>query len=560
MPTRTETVRSCRSDANALNDRNPNQRIARRLGIAAGLCLAGLMCTEHVMAQGQLVYQQLGLINTSGSSQSEQTWAWGAPNIDRDGTVAYRRGRSAYLAGINSITPVIEGGYTPTGQFIRVVDQSDRSPRITEGVVYLPSVWLGGPYLYRSIDRSIETMIAPGQLLDPTSGARVHPRAQNFGFMSAQGNRLTGVVDALLPDQPENLRRPAIFRIDGQQTTLVTQLFGTTAPGTEQPFLVDTTSFNTSPITPIMDRQGRVPFTSLLNTYQTPTRYAAGIWSHSPTGGLTALYLAAPNSADPVPIGGISVNSQGDVLFSSTIGRQYVRSNATGALRLVSTSAASPSANVITSARGLINDSGSVLSSVTATYAVNGRRTDYAALIITSATGDQRLIARSGDLLPGSSSLFFGTPPLSGSSLPSDVAREESFGSQRGFNSIAFGSPAFNNAGQAVFYASFTDGTSLGQIALVAYDPIGGLTTLAAYGQPLSALGMAHTVTSIDFIGGSNTTSGHATGLNDQGLVAFRASFSDGSSRLITVQLPSPGALTTLALASIFAARRRRVR
>ncbi len=563
MPTRTNAVRSRGSHADALTDRHPNHQTARRLALAAGLCVAGLMCTpKEAMAQGQLVYSQLGIINNSGSSQNEQTWAWGAPSIDADGTVAYRRGRAAYLAGISSITPVIEGGYTSTGQLIRVVDQADSSPRISDGVVYLASARLGGPYLYRSTDRSVETIISPGQLLDATTGARANPRAQNFGYMSAQGNRLTGVIDTLLPDDPYGISRPAIFRVDGQQTTLVTQLVDSIAPGTNQPFSIERNAFYSRPITPILDRQGRVIFTSYLNTYQTATRFTSGIWSHTADGSLTALYLPTPNTSDPVPdaFSGLSVNSQGDILFRTPTNGQYVRSNSTGALRQVSTSAAFSIPNNQTYSRGLLNDSGAVLSLVGASSVVNGVRTELAALTITHESGAQQVIARSGDRLPGFASLFFGAPSPVGSQIPTDSARVESFSSQRGFNSIAFGALTFNNLNQAVFLANFTDGTAFARLALVAYDPLGGLSTLAVTGRPLPALGLNQTIVSIDFIGDSNTTSGHATGLNDQGLVAFRASFNDGSSRLITVQLPTPGALTTLALASMLATRRRRAR
>lgn len=514
------------------------------------------------MAQGQLVYSQLGPVNTTGNPQLDQVRAYGAPSVDSNGSVAYRRfsvdGRSTYLANGVFISPAIIASLNPSSPDYAVMDQSFRSPLFTSGMVYAASRDLGGPYVYRSVNGVIETALRPNLPVDTSTGTVVTTVNGSLGQLAGQGTSLVASVMTRTPNDPTALYRPSLVRIDGTQPTLIASLGSTIAPGTNQTFALNS---SVSVLTPSMDPSGRVIFAADLANTNLASSFSSGIWAHSTSGGLTPLHLARTNTNDPRPTGPASVNAQGDIVFRTIAHNVYTRSNATGQIQLVNTRSALPPLAGATVHNTLINNSGEVLTVLNTTLGgPNLGRLN--ALVLTSPTGDPRIIAQSDHQLPGFIDHSIGLLPPPAASTFSG-ANEQLFSPRLGYTA-SFAEIAFNNLGQAAFFVHCESATNPNNLALLAYDPRGGLVTLALVGRPLPAslpsLTSTATVTEINFIGNTNTTSGYATGLNDRGLVAFRASFNDGSSRLITVQLPTPGALTTLALASLLATRRRRAR
>jgi hypothetical protein len=524
------------------------------------IAAAGLMCSTQAFAQGQLVYSQLGPVNPPNPFVNS-TSPRSAPSLDADGRVAYLRStnsRSIYTALGDTIAPSILENRDTTSPDYRPIDSSGRSPLITLGTVYAAEISTTlGPRVYRNDNGVVQTILSPNQLLDAAAGTVVAGQSGPLGILAGHGNSLVVPLRTRTPNDPESLYRTSLIRIDGTQTTLISTMGLTAATGTTQQFA---TNSNPRSANSLIDPTGRVYFSASLAQGTSGQQYTAGIWTHSLTGGMVPLYLARTNTNDPIPSGAFSVNAQGDIAFRSTNNISYIRSNTTGELTPIQILPGQPDTlNSVTRNLAVLNNNGQVLSSLSFSSSPSGRAQ---AVVITDPTLGPRVIARSGDPLPGFAGMFMSLSlnlPASGSDLPL-------FSPLLNTNSTAsFDQIALNNLGQAVFLGgggSFGATTDLN--ALFAYDPRGGLVTLALVGQrlPASLPGLASTatVTEINFVGNANTTSGFATGLNDQGLVAFRASFSDGSSRLITVQLPSAGALTTLALASVFAARRRRVR
>ena len=97
--------------------------------------------------------------------------------------------------------------------------------------------------------------------------------------------------------------------------------------------------------------------------------------------------------------------------------------------------------------------------------------------------------------------------------------------------------------------------------ALYGWDPTGGLILVARTGDLLEVapgdLRRIDALTSLNALG-SGGEDGRVTGLSDNGLLAFRAQFIDGSSGVFVAQIPTPGAASLLGLATLSAARRRR--
>ncbi|MBL0869098.1 MAG: hypothetical protein IBJ18_00810 [Phycisphaerales bacterium] len=535
----------------------------RALVLALNALAAASLNVHHAHAQGQLIYNQLGPVNLANPFFDLPSPS-SAPSLDADGRVAYSRWiasfGSIHTALGNTITPAIVLNPDPSSADYRPMSFSRRSPLISNGTVYsinIDSNAAAGTRIYRNANGVVETILSPNQLLDAATGTIAAGQTNPVGTIAGQGQSLVVPLRTRTPNDPDSLNRTSLIRIDGSQTTLISTMGLTPAPGTTQQFASNALSTS---VRASMDPTGRVLFSTSLAAGASGQQFAAGIWSHTLAGGITPLYLARSNTADPVPTGPLSVNAQGDIAFLSTDNNAYVYSASTGNVQPVSARAPfhpAPSSTIALN-QVVLNNAGQVLSSVSLSSSPTGRAQ---AIVITDPTLGSRVIARSGDPLPGFSGMVQSLSVI-GSSSAVDL---QLFSPRLSTNSVTyFDQIALNNAGQAAFMGGGSTGLSTELNALFAYDPQGGLVTLALVGRPLPTslpgLASSATVTQIDFIGNSNTTSGYATGLNDQGIVAFRAAFSDGSSRLITVQIPSPGALSTLALASLIVARRRRGR
>jgi hypothetical protein len=100
------------------------------------------------------------------------------------------------------------------------------------------------------------------------------------------------------------------------------------------------------------------------------------------------------------------------------------------------------------------------------------------------------------------------------------------------FGSFFRNTPAINRFGQVAFPSGLTDSQSgASSTSLWATDLAGELTMIARTGDTLEvAPGDARTISSLVMLTNHGDDDGRPRGLNDLGQIAFRASFTDGSS------------------------------
>jgi hypothetical protein len=128
--------------------------------------------------------------------------------------------------------------------------------------------------------------------------------------------------------------------------------------------------------------------------------------------------------------------------------------------------------------------------------------------------------------------------------------------------SVAYG-PSYldvglNGRGQVAFKAQLSDGT----YGLWGTDLAGHLREVVRQGDMLQvAPGDNRTVSGVIFLGGSGNSDGRASGLSDNGQIAFWASFTDGSSGIFVsnaLTVPEPATLPLAAIAVVVVAGLRR--
>jgi hypothetical protein len=117
------------------------------------------------------------------------------------------------------------------------------------------------------------------------------------------------------------------------------------------------------------------------------------------------------------------------------------------------------------------------------------------------------------------------------------VAREgaAAAGAAAGQNFSSFAGPALNSAGQLAFTATLTgtDVTTMNDRGIWAQGLDGNLRLVAREGVSLEVSpGVSRTIADLHFTGGGNTEDGRRIGFNDNGEVAFLATFTDGTSGL----------------------------
>jgi hypothetical protein len=118
-------------------------------------------------------------------------------------------------------------------------------------------------------------------------------------------------------------------------------------------------------------------------------------------------------------------------------------------------------------------------------------------------------------------------------------------GAPAGTKLSGFSALTTNVTGQAVFTATITSTTSGSSTALFGYDASLGLTLLAKKGDtlqlsPTDSRTIASLTLALLYDVGNNQD-GQATVLNDAGIVAYRATFTDNSQAILTTRVPVAG-------------------
>lgn len=115
-------------------------------------------------------------------------------------------------------------------------------------------------------------------------------------------------------------------------------------------------------------------------------------------------------------------------------------------------------------------------------------------------------------------------------------------GAPEGVTIAAIGAFALNDRGQLAMHVTLAGPgvTAASDQAVLAFDPERGLLAVAREGQTLDvAPGVARTLATLGFVGGSGGGDGRSSGLSDLGRVVFSATFTDGGAGVLAAQLPA---------------------
>lgn len=297
-----------------------------------------------------------------------------------------------------------------------------------------------------------------------------------------------------------------------------------------------------------INNAGQTAFFAFLTGTGVTTSNNAGLWSGGP--GSLALKARtgsqAPGVADGVNFAGLTspaLNGGGKIAFRGTLAGAAVTSandsgiwsEGSGSVALVAREGnqapgAPSGAHFFSFDPPVFNDAGHT--AFTASLTGGGVSPGSNQGIWLEQSGNLALVARTGAQAPGAPA----------------GANFNSFSFRRSMNS-----PALNDAGQVAFLG-FLAGeavTSNNDLGLWATDVAGTLRLVFRKGDALKvAPGDFRTVSGLGFAYNTGNGDGRASGFNDRGQIAFRASFTDGSQGLfVTTVVPEPSALAMFSLA-----------
>ncbi len=431
------------------------------------------------------------------------------------------------------------------------------APRLTAGSVYIANTTSSGQTLYRTTNGVTEALLVAGQTLPGLPSVRLLPNITPFYNLVAQGRSVAGT--ALTGAGASGTE---LFRIDGVQSTIIANQ-ATVAPGTDgQPFRASGARNTTMGRSVVMNRSGDVFFSASLHANGAgQTEYTSGIWRSSVEAGTgqhrvdPLVLFSGVNSGVNRPVSGaISVNAQGDVGFSDG-SALYVHRQSDGVTERRTVGELAGITSLGSSTSPLINNAQQLVT-ITQTSTWLGLGVGYAsgsAMVMLDGTSTREIV-RTGMTLPDA-----GQFRIASFVGPSDGAIPNQFNvasSDQG--PLGY---AINNLGQVVMMVNVRDtqsGLPINQRALLAWDPQGGLVTLAIESEPLPRPGAwSGDVLFLNWVGGSNGMDGRSIGLNDDGVVTFSAGVGTGAG-VFTVTIPAPGAAVAFAGAVLVIGRRRR--
>ena len=304
---------------------------------------------------------------------------------------------------------------------------------------------------------------------------------------------------------------------------------------------------------PMINAYGATAFRATLTGNQVTALTDQGIWLER--SGIVALVVRTGDQAPGTPSGvkfnsldGLWLNAAGQIAFGayisgSGISEQGIWSGGSGSLALVtrtgSQAPGTPSGvNYSFFNSPVLNDAGqTAFRAYISGSGVTGANDQG---IWSEGSGSLALVARERNQAPGT---------------PSGVMYNE-----------LFTPVALNALGQTAFSATLIGSgvTASNDLGIWATDTGGQPQLIARTGGLLEvAAGDVRKISSLDFVAGSGNGDGQPSGFNDMGQVAFRATFTDGSSGIFVssaVAIPEPATLVLQGLASIavVAVRRRR--
>lgn len=487
----------------------------------------------------------------------------GAPTIDQAGQVAFGlwsgQTRSIVIGSPGSVQQVLRNGQPFPGDSGNFIGQSLFPPLITgpsSVIAYGGAV--SGNLMVNATLSGASVIVRQGQPLPGVENIQLAAQPlTTLGLVAQPGFTAltTGVATASTPQSGAGV---GMWRTDGGTTRLVAH---TSIPATN----TGTAFFAPQsypegyrlPGSMVMNRAGTLAFDAPLTTANgSEGELRSGIWIDTPSSGLQPVVLAGTSAENTLSsvIPGISLNQAGDIAFqavSRTSGRGVFVRDHSGTIRPVFSSTNVLGANgrpFVSIGPPILNDHGQVLAGFEShdNYYPSG-------LVITDGTSQQIVWQDGVSSLAGNPNAL--TLSFYTLGLPS---------------TRVFGTPdlqrvaSFNNASQAVFIldslAPGAPSTSIRTASVLAgWDPIGGLIELARIGGAVPLAGFeGQTITSLNWVGGSNGYDGRVSSLNDNGDVVFSVQTSAGQTAVILAHLPTPSAAVPLCILGLLASRRRR--
>jgi hypothetical protein len=320
---------------------------------------------------------------------------------------------------------------------------------------------------------------------------------------------------------------------DGVSQTLLVRL-GDSAPGASAPYAIFPAEEGLT-----LDTTGDLVFQAAVN----PADYEYGLW-RVPAGGSSAVVAFATDPApglDGVALGTIgtpAVNEAGAVAFSTLLtgsgvtleNQASIWSTASGSLALVARAGDVAPGTGGAVFGGIGTPASDASGAVTFPASVTGTGVDAGNEngIWSDRSGSLALVVRGGDAAPGTNGAVFS-----------------------GFSTLAV-----NGSGELAFVATLAGAgvDSTNDVGLWR-ERGGGLSLVVRTGDSL-ALGQPQVVTQLAFQGSRGNGDGRRSGFDDRGDLAYLTGFASGDWAVLVAPEPGAVALAAAALAALFACRR----